>query len=317
MNKNVGAGAVSGKRALVVGQGSIGTRHARILEEDGAQVSAVSSWQPGAYRSVGEALASSRFDYVVVANETARHMQAVSQLSALGFDGIVLIEKPVAEGMASLEGAEGRAWPFRRVGVAYNLRFHPLIGALRAHLDGKRVLEARLHVGQYLPSWRSGSDFRKDSSARLAAGGGALRDLSHELDLANFLFGRWKGCFARGGNLGLLGIETDEAWSIIIETEAGAMLNITLNYYDMPAERRMTVTTAAGTVSIDLNEGTFYHNAMVNSFKTSRDFTYQAMHQALCRDEPGFFCSLESARGTLELIESIETSSRTNTWQTR
>lgn len=145
---------------------------------------------------------------------------------------------------------------------------------------------------------------------------GALRDLSHELDLATFLFGPWKGCFALGGNLGLLGIETDEAWSIIIETEAGAMLTITMNYYDAPAQRHMTVTTTSGTASADFVEGSFRSDAEVLPFKTERDFTYRVMHQAFCRDGPDIVCSLESARGTIELIDRIETSSRTRQWQT-
>jgi len=51
------------------------------------------------------------------------------------------------------------------------------------------VLSVRAEVGQYLPSWRPGGDYRSNVSAQAALGGGVLLELSHELDFLRWIFG--------------------------------------------------------------------------------------------------------------------------------
>ena len=76
--------------------------------------------------------------------------------------------------------------------TAYNLRFLPSLQAYRERIQfgviGK-VLSVRCEIGQYLPSWRPGSDYRQAVSASRALGGGALLELSHEIDYLRWIFG--------------------------------------------------------------------------------------------------------------------------------
>ena len=175
-------------RALVVGYGSIGKRHARLLGELGCEVAVVSrhSDAPNGHRTVEAALAAAMPDYVVVANETSAHLATVEALAAAGFAGRLLIEKPLGEGPAVPPGR------FAQVGVAYNLRFHPLLGALRERLAGDRICAIEVYCGQHLPDWRPDADYRTGYSADPDRGGGVLRDLSHELDYLLWLGGRWR-----------------------------------------------------------------------------------------------------------------------------
>ena len=53
-----------------------------------------------------------------------------------------------------------------------------------------KVLSVRCEIGQYLPSWRPDSDYRKGVSARRELGGGVLLELSHELDYLCWIFGK-------------------------------------------------------------------------------------------------------------------------------
>ena len=84
---------------LVVGWGSIGQRHGRLLVEMGAGVSVVTSRpqasQLTAYGSIKEALESAEFGYCVVASPTARRRSDIDLLAKNGFSGKLLIEKPV------------------------------------------------------------------------------------------------------------------------------------------------------------------------------------------------------------------------------
>ena len=46
-------------------------------------------------------------------------------------------------------------------------------------------------VGQYLPDWRPGTDYKSGVSAQKDLGGGALLELSHELDYLQWFFGNF------------------------------------------------------------------------------------------------------------------------------
>src|SRR5207249_225364 len=135
--------------------GSVGERHARALDGLGFAVSVVSRRREGGGRPVftalADACASGRFDHAVVADETARHAATLSDLAASGHDGFVLVEKPLFAAQSALP-----AHRFRRAGVGYNLRFLPVVQALRAALAGGPVQMANFYVGQHLDGWRPG-----------------------------------------------------------------------------------------------------------------------------------------------------------------
>ncbi|EKD71234.1 MAG: oxidoreductase family protein, partial [uncultured bacterium] len=67
-------------QALVVGYGSIGKRHAYILQSLGCQVVLVTSQQVAeftCYASIVEALRNESIQYVIIANPTALHYEAL------------------------------------------------------------------------------------------------------------------------------------------------------------------------------------------------------------------------------------------------
>jgi predicted dehydrogenase len=76
--------------------------------------------------------------------------------------------------------------------TGYNLRFFSSLQRYREFLNkgiiGK-VISVRCDIGQYLPYWRLDSDYRQGVSARHELGGGALLELSHELDYLRWIFG--------------------------------------------------------------------------------------------------------------------------------
>ena len=173
-------------KVLVVGYGSIGRRHADILQKIGCEVAVVTRQPVNDYpvfSQIKDGLANVRPEYVVIAVETGRHVEMIEVLSKLGFGGKVMVEKPLA----------GRKYSppskvFSRLAVAYNLRFHPVLLALRAKLQGLKILAVDVRAGQHLSEWREGRDFRQSYSASRDLGGGVIRDLSHELDYLLWLF---------------------------------------------------------------------------------------------------------------------------------
>lgn len=298
-------------RCLVVGQGSIGQRHARVLEEAGHAVAVVS--RRGGERTfpdVAAAFAAGAPDYAVIATETADHARVLTVLAALGFGGLVLVEKPLFAAPSALPDHR-----FAALACAYQLRFHPLLQRLHRLLDGAPVLSAQIYVGQHLPEWRPGRDHRDTYSAKAGLGGGALRDLSHELDCADWLLGPWVRVAALGGTWGGLGIDSDDCFALLVEHERCRAATIHLNYLDRRTRREIVLNTAHHTFALDLIAGTLRRDRDEPlTISVDRDQAFRAMHAAMLEGPRGDLCGMDSALRTVDLVAASERAARNGVW---
>lgn len=299
-------------RALIVGYGSIGQRHASVLSDMGLEVAVVSRRDVSAirrYPDLASALDQWVPDYVVVASRTSEHRADLEALVALGYDGILLVEKPPLNDSSILPpGLPERSF------VAFNLRFHPAVLAMRDALAGRPAFSMHAYVGQYLPDWRPGTDYRQSYSARKDIGGGVLRDLSHELDLANWLFGPWQQLTAAGGQMSNLEIDSDDTFSLLIEMDLCPVVAISMNYLDAQVTRETAVHTDAGTFKFDLVSATFTANGEKEHFDVGRNDTYIAEHQAILDDRTEALCRLDQGADVMGMILAAERANRDRTW---
>lgn len=298
----------------VVGAGSIGSRHQRILKQLGHQVSVVSANSPNAeFKSLSDALERQSFDYVVIASQTSQHFHDFSTLIRNNFKGRVLIEKPVFEKPHRLKS---NLFSFAAVG--YNLRFHPAIIWLKDTLPKLGQLSsANFYVGQYLPSWRPDTDYRRSSSAQDSSGGGVLRDLSHELDLAQHLFGDWQRLTAIGGKFSDLEITTDDTFSILMSATKCNVVSLHLNYLDQIKQRNISINGNNGTISVDLVGNNAKFNELEVKFSVSADDSYTAQHLAVIANDSQNICTFDDALKVVDIIEAIETSAKKQKWVSR
>jgi predicted dehydrogenase len=298
--------------AVVVGYGSIGQRHARLLRELGCEVAVVSRRKVDhapRFASLSEALSARKTDYVVIASETSQHASMIEELRRARFSGRVLLEKPLGEMPAGFKGDA-----FSTAAVGYNLRFHPVLAALREAIAGDGVISIQVYCGQYLPDWRPGTDYRESYSADPARGGGVLRDLSHELDYLFWLGGAWRRVSAIGGRLGALEIQTDDCWAIIAELENCPAASVQINYLDRPGRRDLVINTANHTYAADLVRATLECDGKVQAFKVERDDTYRAEHRAMLADDTSRLCSLAEGARVMQFIAAVERSARERAW---
>lgn len=104
----------------------------------------------------------------------------------------VLIEKPIA---ANIKDATQIAEAVKKyetpVGIGYCLRYKPFITEVKNFLDNRaigEIVSVEIFAGSYLPDWRPNKDYLSSVSASSILGGGALLELSHEIDYANLFF---------------------------------------------------------------------------------------------------------------------------------
>ena len=303
-------------KSLVVGFGSIGQRHARLLRELGCDVAVVSSRTSPDFKTfpaLPQALSAWSPGYVVVANPTHAHLDTLQVLIRQGFKGRVLVEKPLFKDAAPLPPHE-----FSMAAVAYNLRCHPVILRLKDRIRScPDLVAASLYTGSYLPDWRPGRDYRESYSASKARGGGVLRDLSHELDYATLLFGPWTRLTAKGGCSGTLGIDSDDHFTLVMETAAVPVLTLHVNYLDRIPARQIRVTAGQHTFHADLMANTLAVDGETEAFSLERDDTYRQQHRLMLAGDTGILCDFEQGLAVMETIAAAEKAAQAHTWETR
>ena len=301
-------------KALVIGYGSIGQRHERLLRGLGLECAVVSRRDVDAgtlFASIRDAVRDWAPDYTVVASRTHEHRDDLNALADSGFQGVVLMEKPLFD-----RGTDVPAHGFKDIFVAYNLRFHPVITRLQELLSAATPYAVHATVGQYLPDWRPDADYRKGYSAIKAQGGGVLRDLSHELDALNWMLGGWTRMTALGGQVSHLEIDSDDVFSVLFETNRCPVASVQMNYLDSTLTRTITALTDRGTIRADLVAGTLAFDGDIETFSPGRDDTYVAQHQAVLKGDGGALCTIDEGLDVMRMIDAAETSVAEKTWVT-
>ena len=296
---------------LVIGYGSIGQRHTRILNELGHRVAVVSRRKvdyPHIYKDIEEALLLEQPCYIVIANETSAHESTLKELKKFGYDKKILVEKPLFISHINSD------LDFKDLYVGYNLRFHPLVQTLFKQLRKSEITSVQCYVGQYLPSWRPGTDYTKSYSASSSKGGGVLRDLSHELDYLQFLFGNWEHMTALGGKFSQLEIDSDDHYSFIYQTKQVPLVTLQINYLDHIMQRMLIINTDKVTYKADFINNTLQKNDEFLQFDLGRDSTYGDQHVAILNGEKEFLCSYEEGLKIVNMIEMAEQASKKKVW---
>jgi predicted dehydrogenase len=299
-------------KALVIGFGSIGQRHFNILNGLNINTAVVSSRDINhqkSYYSLNEAINTHQPQYIVISNRTKDHFKTLKQLSSMKWKGVVLVEKPLFHDICNLDN-----WEDTNIFVAYNLRFHPLIQKLRETIYNERVISVFAYVGQYLPNWRQGHDYRESYSAKSEEGGGVLRDLSHELDYLNWIFGKWTRLSSIGGKYSTLEINSVDSVSILLEMEKCPQVQLQMNYLDRIGRREIIINTANHTYKIDLISGLFQIDSKIEYFNVERNETYTSQHMDIINNNWNSLCTYSEGLQMMNMIYAVEQSEKLREW---
>jgi predicted dehydrogenase len=299
-------------RCLIIGYGSIGIRHSRILGELGCKTAIVSRRKLDYklhYNVLEKALRDFRPGYVLITNETSLHYETIVELANLKYEGLVLVEKPIFEFAHELPENQ-----FRDIRVAYNLRFHPIIVRLKELLKDQTILSVHGYVGQYLPDWRPDTDYKLSYSADSGSGGGVLLDLSHELDYLGWLLGDWEKVCALGGHLSNLQITSDDIYTLMMSFHRCPVVGIQLNYLDRLGRRQIVFNTDKHTYEADLVNNRLYIDKTEEVFSVNKDDTYRAMHVSILQEKENQCSTFRESITILNLISAARKAAQNHEW---
>ena len=316
--------------AVFVGSGAISFRHLRNWREvfPGADVSLVSRARPSCLERgvtycsrLDEALETGPA-CVFISSPSPLHLDATER--ALRAGAHVFCEKPLSHQSEGVDRLLDLAESMQRVFfVGYNLRHHVCLGEMKRSVDAGEIgtqLSYFIEVGQFLPDWRPDLDYRSSVSAQASLGGGALLELSHEIDLALFLAGcPVEAVHAKCGRVSDLEINVEDYASIRLGFEGRLAAMIHVDFLQRPGHRRYRLLGSRGSLDWDssVDEVTFtdYHTGKsdLRCFPEAADRNHSYLLQmeafvAQTKNGPFVSRAAREAASVVEVIEACRTS---------
>lgn len=289
-------------KALIIGFGSIGKKHFEAIKDiyDIEFVTTQKLKNHKTYTSLEQADLN-KFDLFIISNPTSKHYQTLKFINDNVKNKTILVEKPLFEKPYNINLNN-------KILVAYLLRFHPAIKALKDILKDIKPYFVQIVCNSYLPAWRKDTDYKEIYSAKKELGGGVLLDLSHEIDYTKWLFGEFKILNALNLKISELEISSDDLALFTCKTNDGAIITFDINYFSKRAVRTIKIDYEKGTIFADLISG----RIQIFELNVTKELNFQSdtieilrsMHKAILENDKNL-CSYDDGLGVLDLIEDV------------
>ena len=310
------------RKITVIGVGSIGRRHARLLSE--RDDLAVELCEPNEqslgralkevgdlayYKDVESALAA-KPEMVVVA--TPHNLHADQAIAALESGAHVLCEKPISDNLLDAHRMKEAVERTGRVlTVGFHMHFHPgvrrMIEIIESGALGE-MLHIHCRVGSYITLVNSAS--RHQAKVK----GALLMDYTHQPDLFYLLIGhRPRGVYMAARKAGDLELSSDPNYiSVICDYDTPLLATLHLNYVQMPERHEYEIVGDRAWLHWDMIKGTMRigdrerREETVEQISPDRDSVYRAEHQAFIDAVDGKRAPESPAADALVSLEFME-----------
>lgn len=252
-------------KVAVIGLGSIAKRHRRNLKSLFPHAAVLSMSSSG--RKPSEQLDNSdgfianiqelideEINLAIVASPGTFHAKHSIPLIQAGIP--LLIEKPISasveDATAILKAIETHKTP---VAIGYCLRYLPSAHIVKDALTKQSIgaiHNIHVEIGQYLPFWRPDVHYKETVSANAHLGGGALLELSHELDYAQWLFGPLDVKYSILRSSEDLNLAVEDIVDIVGLTKDKSVITLHLDFIQKKARRCCSIVGSQGRIDWDL-----------------------------------------------------------------
>jgi len=311
------------KKIGIIGLGSIGRRHARMLKQLGVDEiralrtkKGVLKAKPDEFIELQEFTDEKEFysglDGVIISNPTSLHVETALTAAQKGLP--VFIEKPISDTIAKAKPLEKYQ---SQIIVGYCFRFSGFVNFIKQFIASGnigRVYKATFVRSYYLPKWHPYADYRKEYTARKDLGGGVLRTLSHEIDLMLYLFGYPISTIGYTDKVSDLEIDTDDLAFFSCKMKGGARVNFELDFLSPDYVNKGTIIGQKGKLEYDMDQIQFIpmegESTVVYEFKKNEiDEMYLNQMKDFIRfinTENSQNCNYEDAIETMRIIDELD-----------
>ena len=292
----------------IIGFGSIGARHFKILKKNkkikNIYIVSKNYKAKNCFKSLYDLL-SFDIDYFIVSNETYKHYKTFLFIEDNFINKVVLIEKPLFEKNYNYNKKLKNKYY-----VGYNLRFHPIIQKIKYLINNKNFFNIDIRCNSFLPDWRAGRSYKNIYSSSQKKGGGVLLDLSHELDYLFFLFGEFSNSISIIEKISNLKLNCEDFALLNGKTYSGVNFTINLNFFSKFLIRELIIIGQNLSIKADLikNKLDYYIKGKrtVKTYRINKNYTYKIMHNSLINKDFRNHCNFKEAQSILKKIDLIK-----------
>ena len=282
------------KTILIIGFGSIGKRHLKIIKKIRPKIKVNLLLRPISLKQIkDQKLLNKTFtnikdaldegaDAAIIASPANLHIE--HSIEVLKAKIPVLIEKPISNNLGNCSELKKLMQSNNcLVTVGYVLRHSKILNKFKEIINESHIgksLYAEIKCGSYLPDWRKDKDYRESVSAKSSLGGGVLLELSHEINYANWLFGPFKNMKSILINSKNLDINVEDIAKIIAINDNNFLVNIHLDFCSDSNERYCKIYGTLGFINLDFNNHliTIKKNNSKETIKIKVDENYNDMY---------------------------------------
>ena len=294
-------------RSLIVGFGSIGIQHFDVLKnvlgDNNVYVLSRREHNQKNFITSLTHLDLSKFNYFVLANEANLHMEWLEKIKNL--NAKILIEKPLSDKKIVVDVNKN----FKNINVGYFMRLHPLVNKIK-EIKISEISKVEFVNHSWLPDWRKNRDFTKSVSANKELGGGVLNELSHDLDLAKYLYGSYNfstSHLSRNPKLKLNVFDTFEGDAKVLNSEI--KLKFSLSMAKKKNEKYVKIFTKNNFYKADFINNSYLFNGTeekLSKYLSSKKHLLQLQHETILSKEKNYLSTFEEGMWIANLIDSIE-----------
>jgi predicted dehydrogenase len=291
-------------KALIVGYGSAGQKHFKSIKkiQKVKHIKIFSSLNVSKkYKIEKKDIPSYNPDYAVIANSTKKHFEILNFLNNKLNNKLILVEKPIFHKKLNFKQKNKN-----KIFVGYNLRFNPVVNYLKNSIKNKKINHININCRSNLKTWRKNIEYSKSNTAE-KRGGGALLELSHELDYFKYIFGEYKIVFKIKKKLSNLKIKNEDFYQLNGFSKNIKFFNIYVNLFDQIKERRIDILTNSELIVCDLNKNIvkIIKDNKTKIIKLKKINTFDAQHQQLLSKNYNKICKLHDGLNVLKIIDSF------------
>ena len=297
------------KSAAIIGFGSIGKRHAKILEDLKVfkEIFIVSKQNiKTKYKKLSSIkdLKNLKPDYFIICSDTHSHLKDLKYLDKNFNNKIILVEKPLFNRFSKFSPKNNKVY------VSYNFRFHPVINFIKKFCDKKKVIYVYSFCGSYLPDWRKNINYKKSYSASNKRGGGVLLDLSHEFDYIIWIFGELKINSVFHKRISNLEINSKDILSFSGFSKKSKFVQINLNYISKIPKRFIYIEGNNFSIEGDLIRNIILlksskNQKMIKFSSKSLEKSYITTHKKILSSSTGDLCDFKQGIMLNKLFDQI------------
>jgi predicted dehydrogenase len=211
----------------------------------------------------------------------------------------------------------------KKLHVGYMMINHPITLMAKNYLKKiGRVLFARAEAGFYLPSWHPWERYQDFYMSKIEQGGGALLDISHEINLLQFLFGKVKSVSGSSiKTVSDLELSSDDLTLSTLQFE-NFSAQIQLDLLQFEEARFFKIIGTKGSIEVNFVKNTInYYNLKSKKWTRKKiNFNFDKIYliqlryffNSIYKNKKVNLSNPEDAIHTMEIINAMRISSKNN-----